>query len=56
MFVETATEDGGARGRLLGVQVKSSTSYLLASGDGVVRPRPRHIEYLRDDRFRGPVA
>lgn len=45
MFVETANEDGRPSGRLLGVQVKSGTSYLVASGDGVVRPEQRHIEY-----------
>src|SRR6185437_13754169 len=45
LFVETANEDGRPSGRLLGVQAKSGTSYLLASGDGVVRPEQRHIEY-----------
>jgi hypothetical protein len=45
LFVETATDDGRPTGRHLAVQVKSGTSYIGASGDGVVRPDQAHIEY-----------
>lgn len=47
LFVETATEDGHPSGRLLGVQVKSGPSYVLANGDGVIYPEQRHVDYWR---------
>jgi hypothetical protein len=45
LFVETATDDRRPSGRLLGVQVKSGSSYIGGSGDGVVRPDQAHIGY-----------
>jgi hypothetical protein len=45
LFVETSDEDGRPSGRLLGVQVKSGSSYFAANGDGVLYVDEAHIEY-----------
>jgi hypothetical protein len=45
VFVETADTDGRPNGRLLGVQVKSGSSYLAASGGGIVYVDQSHVDY-----------
>jgi hypothetical protein len=45
LFVETSDENGRPSGRLLGVEVKSVSSYIAASGDGVPYVDDAHIDY-----------
>ena len=47
LFVETAGANGRPSGRLFGVQVKSGSSYIAASGDGVIYPDQAHIDYWK---------
>ena len=45
LFVETSDQDGRPSGRLLGVQVKSGSSYLAANGDGALYANEAHVDY-----------
>jgi hypothetical protein len=45
LFVETSNEHGRPSGRLLGVQVKSGSSYVSAAGGGTLYVGQRHVDY-----------
>jgi hypothetical protein len=55
LFVETSDENGRPSGRLLGVEVKSVSSYIAASSDGVLYVDEAHIDYWMSCRFRSSL-